>query len=221
VIFRLTLLIGICLSFLNAGLLDFKRISKIYSSYERGDFKESRDMLVSLKKDNPIYYYNLANSYYKLGRYKLAILYYKRAFGSGVGEPARLHNLGNSYFKLKEYKNAIVAFEVALKIADDSDTRYNLELAKEALKKREEKKEQQKKEKKKKKRNKKEKNGKSKKKNKKKLSKKELKKLEELRRKMQLKEELKKMVHKSFKEKKVPVIMYPLKQSSKNREKPW
>jgi Ca-activated chloride channel family protein len=208
-----------------AGLFDFQKVPQLYKSYSGKDFNSTKDILFSLKEESPIYYYNLGNVYYKLGRYQEAVRSYKRAFGEGVDEHSRLHNLANTYFKLKEYKKALSVYEIALKIRDDADTRYNLELTKKLLqKKRNTKKSTKKsKEKKKEKSIQKSKNKSDKKSQKeaKKLSKKELQKLNELEKKLQRKNQLKKMMSKSFKDRKVPVIMYPLNKKAENRVKPW
>ncbi len=119
--------------FLLAGILDFQKISKAEDAYSKGDYKNSLKHLKSLKKDTPSYYYDLGNSYYKTANYKSAISAYKRAKGDGVDESARLHNLGNSYFKKGDLKKAIIAYEASLKIKENRDTRYNLEVAKKLL----------------------------------------------------------------------------------------
>lgn len=206
---------------LNAGLFDFTKLSKSEKLYSSGDYNGSAKVLKSFAVDSNVYRYDMANTYYKAGRYKEAISYYKRAFGDGVDELSRIYNLGNCYFKLQDYNNAILAFQIALKIRDDNDVKANLALA---IKKLHEPKEPKKKPKKQKdKKKKKEKNGKSKKKNKKKLSKKELKKLKELAKKKLLQKELKKMLNSSLKERKVEVLMYRVKEGDTKNEplNPW
>ncbi len=220
---RVLLLLTILFSSSFAGLLDFRKLDKIYNSYEAKDYNTTKALLQSMQQDNPADNYNLANTYYKLGNYEAAVRYYKRAFGEGVDEHNRLHNLANSYFKLKEYKKALLVYKIALKIREDKQTRYNLELTKKAM--------QQKKNPKKRKQNKKHKKEKSVKKSKhkskkraakkKKLSQKDLKELKKLQKRLQRKKELKKMIRKSFQDKKVPVIMYPLNKESTNQLRPW
>ena len=215
------LLLLFALSFADAGLFDFIKRSTIQKSYTQGDYNTTKDTLLALHKDRAVDNYNLANVYYKLGRFKEAIRYYKRAFGEGVDEHDRLHNLGNSYFLSKEYKRAITAYSYALKLREDADTQHNLELAQEALKKPKQQKEQDRKKKKEK--SKKNSPNKSDKKQKeaRKLTKKELKALDDLKKRLQHKEEIKKMLQKNFKDKKVPVIMYPLNQKEAERKEPW
>ena len=218
---KVTLYLLLSLSFVHGGLFDFMKSSRVAKSYSRGDYNRTKDALLALYKDRPKYNYNLANIYYKLGRYSEAIRYYKRSFGEGVDEHNRLHNLGNSYFLSKEYKRAITAYTYALKFRDDADTQHNLELAQEALKKPKQQKEQEKKKKKEK--SKKNSPNKSDKKQKeaRKLSKKELQALDELKKRLQHKEEIKKMLQRNFKDKRVPVIMYPLQQKEVDSQEPW
>jgi Ca-activated chloride channel family protein len=128
--------------FLVAGLMDFATISEAQEAYKQRDYNKSVHLLESLKKDSPSYYYDLGNSYYKAKNYSKAIEAYKRAKGEGVDEHSRLHNLGNSYFKSKKLKEAVVAYETALKIKDDAQTKYNLELTKKLLEQKKKKKAQ-------------------------------------------------------------------------------
>ena len=218
---RISLLLLLLPYLATANFFDFAKISAISKSYKEGDFNTTKKLLLSLHEDTPQYHYNLANTYYKLGRYNEAIKEYKRAFGQGVDEHSRLHNLGNSYFRIKDYKSAIIAYYYALKLKEDPQTRYNLELAKEALKKPKHQKEQSKKKKKEKKKKNSQKQSKKRQQEARKLTKKEIKALNDLKKRLKQKEEIKKMLQKSFKEKKVPVIMYPLYQKRENSKEPW
>jgi len=221
----LTLLLFI--NFANANLFDFITISKAKELYKRGDFNNSIKEFQKLKQDNPVYNYNLANSYYKASRYKKAVTYYKRAFGNGVDETNRLFNLGNSYFNLKDYEKAIFAYKMAQKIKDSKETRANLLLA---LKMREtkEKKSQKEKDKKskklkKKKQDKKRSKKNSEKKNSKKLNNKEIKKVQKLTKKNILNKKMRNMIKKSYKNRKIPILMYKIKVKDKNNmtNNPW
>ncbi|HGZ70196.1 MAG TPA: tetratricopeptide repeat protein [Nitratifractor sp.] len=207
----------------DAGLFDFKNSAELYSSYSAKDYNKSKEILLSSGQESPVYNYDLANVYYKLGRYQEALKYYKRAFGKDVDEQSRLHNLGNTYFMLNEYKKALSIFEIALKIRDDKDTRYNLELTKKLLQKKKEPKKSDKKKKQKEKsvQKSKQKSDKESKKKVKKLSKKELQRLNKLEKRLQQKKRLKKMLEKSFKDRKVPVIMYPLIKKPEEKRRPW
>jgi len=216
------LIILITLTYLNADLFNFVKLFKAKSLYENGDFNTSAKILKSLNYDTPSYNYNLANTLYKTQKYNKALIYYKRAFGNSVNEAYRLYNIGNCYYKLKDYDNAITAYQLSLKIKEDNDTKVNLALAKRAkYKKPEKKKDSQKKKKEKKKR--KEKQKKNSKKKSKKLTKKDLKKLQKMLKKKKLKKKMKKLIKQSFKNKKVPVLMYKYKDGTDKIESsnPW
>ena len=216
---RFLILTLMLFSILKAGLFDFEKLQKAEELYRAKDYNASAEILINLHKDTPVYNYNIASSYYKAKSYHKALKYYKRAFGDGVDELARLYNIGNCYFKLNKLDSAITAYKIALKVRQDEDVLYNLKQAINAKKvKKTKPKEQQKKKHKKKK----EKQGKSKKKRKK-LSKKELKKLKELQKKRELNKKLKKMIKRSFKDRKVPVLMYRIKEGSNTEapKNPW
>jgi Ca-activated chloride channel family protein len=226
----LILFFAVTLNF--ASIVDFNKISKATLLYNSGNYKESYSSFKELKSDTPEVNYNIANTLYKQGKYKAAIKYYKRAFGASVDEANRIYNIGNCYFLLKEYDNAIFAYKMALKLKDDEDTKANLALAykiKNRPKKQSKKDKQKKKEGKgaKDKQNK-GKKGKSSKKstNKdKKLTKEELKMLKELEKKTKFKKELKKMLNRSLKDKKAPVLMYRIDSGNTKAKpqelKPW
>lgn len=126
---------------LNASLTDFKTIQDAKEAYEAKEYTASAALLKSLEAKSPEKSYNIGNAYYKAKRYDEAIKAYEQA--QGVDEAARLHNIANSYFQKNELKKAIDTYEDALKIKEDEATRFNLELAKEKMKRQEEKNSQQ------------------------------------------------------------------------------
>ena len=73
-------------------------------------------------------------------KYKEAIEKYE-SIKEPTLEAKKLHNIGNAYAQMKKMDEAIKSYQEALKIADDADTKYNLELLKK--KKEEQKKKQQ------------------------------------------------------------------------------
>lgn len=210
-----------CICAANASLFDFMSEAAIKSSYSSGDYNKTLKLLQTLD-DTATVHYDLGNILYKLGRYSEAVREYKRAFGDGVDEHNRVHNLGNCYLRLGEYDSAIAAFTVALKLKDDADTRYNLAVAKrEKSKPKKPKRKKKKSHQKHKSGNTDKKKSSSNKKNKpQKLTKKELKQLEAMQKRAQLKKELQKMMKKSFKERKIPVILYKLDTKSKRATNP-
>ncbi|SMC09081.1 VWA domain-containing protein [Nitratiruptor tergarcus] len=126
----------------HAGLTDFKTIKEAKEAYSRGNYESAVEEFrkITAIKKSPQSYYDLANALYKSGKYKEAIRYYNKVQTDDKElEFRKLHNLGNSYFKLQKYKKAIEMYEKALKIKEDKDTRFNLELAKKMLKKQQQK----------------------------------------------------------------------------------
>jgi Ca-activated chloride channel family protein len=83
--------------------------------------------------------YNLGNAYYENNSYAEAFTRYKQAgevAQSKAQKHKAYHNMGNVFMNEKEYAKAVEAYKEALRNnpADD-ETRYNLALAKEMLKK--------------------------------------------------------------------------------------
>ena len=94
---------------------------------------------ISKSADNPAASYNLGNAYYETESFGEAFGRYKEA-GERADEKAdkhrAFHNMGNVYMQRKEYENAVEAYKEALRNnPGDEETRYNLALAKELLKK--------------------------------------------------------------------------------------
>jgi Ca-activated chloride channel family protein len=124
-----------CFVFLSAGLTDFKTIQEAKEAYEAKEYGKSAVLLNSLDTKSPQKIYNTGNAYYKAKKYDEAIKAYEQA--QGIDEAARLHNIGNSYFQKNNLDKAIDSYEKVLKIKEDKDTRFNLELAKEKKKQQE------------------------------------------------------------------------------------
>ena len=127
--FRMTLIMILSSLSLFGGLLDFKTLEKAKDAYGEGHYKESAAAYGSLDHQNDEVHYNLGNAYYKEKEYKKAIAEFKQVNAPELKAKA-LHNLGNSYAQSKKIDDAIAAYEEALKLSDDADTKYNLELLK-------------------------------------------------------------------------------------------
>lgn len=94
---------------------------------------------ISKSGENPAAPYNLGNAYYEEESYSEAFGRFKEA-GERAGEKPEkhkaYHNMGNVYMQRKEYENAVEAYKESLRNNPaDEETRYNLALAKEMLKK--------------------------------------------------------------------------------------
>lgn len=83
--------------------------------------------------------FNLGNAYYRNETYSEAFGRFKEAGETASGKTDKhkaYHNMGNVFMKRKEYEKAVEAYKEALRNdPTDEETRYNLALAKELLKK--------------------------------------------------------------------------------------
>lgn len=83
--------------------------------------------------------YNLGNAYYNKETYSEAFGRFKEAGETATEKKNKhkaYHNMGNVFMKRKEYEKAVEAYKEALRNnPKDEETRYNLALAKEMLKK--------------------------------------------------------------------------------------
>ncbi len=130
----LTLLLTI---FSSASLLDFKYLDDAKEAYLKKDYKKAEELYNKIENDNAKF--NLADTLYREKKYKDAIDVYNSIDSKDL-EFKKLHNIGNSYAKLNKIDDAIKSYEEALKIKDDKDTKFNLELLKKKKKQQEKKK---------------------------------------------------------------------------------
>jgi len=124
------------------GMLDFNYLEKANKAFNKGDFKSASDNYSKVNSDEARY--DLANSLYKQKKYKEALSTYKSISNKDL-EFAKLHNMGNCQAQLKQNDEAIKSYQDALKIKDDKDTKFNLELLKKQKKKNDKKKKENKK----------------------------------------------------------------------------
>ncbi len=137
------LLIMIPLSvMLQASLLDFKWLQDAKEAYQEGNYTQALKTFQKVEKKSDALLYDQANSYYKEGNYTQAQKLYAQ-----IQDPKlafkKWHNLGNSYAQLGKLDEGINAYEEALKIKEDKDTQFNLELLKKKKKEQEQKKKDQ------------------------------------------------------------------------------
>lgn len=101
---------------------------------------------ISKSPDNSVAPYNLGNAYYENETYNEAFGRFKEAGEASNSKEEKhkaYHNMGNVFMKRKDYAKAVEAYKEALRNnPKDEETRYNLALAKELLKKDEEEKKQ-------------------------------------------------------------------------------
>ena len=97
---------------------------------------------ISKSGDNNTAPYNLGNAYYNKETYSEAFGRFKQAGELANEKPDKhraYHNMGNVFMKQKQYEKAVEAYKEALRNnPKDEETRYNLALAKELLKKEQE-----------------------------------------------------------------------------------
>tara|TARA_R110002049_G_scaffold155109_1_gene319932 strand:+ start:4696 stop:5562 length:867 start_codon:yes stop_codon:yes gene_type:complete len=94
---------------------------------------------IAKSEENTAAPFNLGNAYYNNETYSEAFGRFKQAgelATSKEGKHKAYHNMGNVFMKNKEYEKAVEAYKQALRNnPTDEETRYNLALAKELLKK--------------------------------------------------------------------------------------
>lgn len=113
---------------LHAGALAFWHEYQARESYEAGEFKAAAEHYEKLAEENEAYdvAFNLANSYYQLGRFDEAVILYEAirtddpAFKSAV-----YYNLANTYARKEEFEKADRFYLKSLILKYDSDTDHN------------------------------------------------------------------------------------------------
>lgn len=97
---------------------------------------------ISESTENAAAPFNLGNAYYNNETYSEAFGRFKEAGETATAKTEKhnaYHNMGNVFMKRKDYAKAVEAYKEALRNdPSDEETRYNLALAKELLKKDEE-----------------------------------------------------------------------------------
>ena len=132
------ILVGVGQGDLKASNLSFVEKYRAQKAYESGDYKEAlrhfQALALALKSDAS--FYDLANAYYKIGKYKKAIKIYNDIHSD---KPMLVYkkyfNIGNCYFRLGNYEKALEAYLQAQKFHNEPDLEHNIELTKKRLKK--------------------------------------------------------------------------------------
>ncbi len=125
-----------------ARVFDFFDIKKAEDAYSKEDYKKAISYFqkVAISKRDNESFYDLANAYYKAGKYKKALKVYAdiRSIDESLNYK-KYFNIGNSYFKLGKFEDALKAYNRAKEIKSEPDLKHNIELAKKRLKDRREK----------------------------------------------------------------------------------
>ena len=117
-----------------ADLLDFISLKDAKEAYINKDYKKAENLYKEVDKNEQTQY-NIANSLYNQKKYKEAQEYYQNIKTKDQNlQYKSLHNLGNTYVKQNNLKKAKKAYEDALKIKDDIQTKQNLDTVNKALK---------------------------------------------------------------------------------------
>ncbi|BBG65964.1 TPR domain protein in aerotolerance operon [Hydrogenimonas sp.] len=129
---------------LYAGIFDFMTLKKAEEAYAGGKYKEAAKLYSKIAKEgSDEARFNAGDALYKAGDYRGALKMYESVTSPEL-KFEKLHNMGNCYAKLGEIGKGIEAYKEALKIREDSDTRFNLELL-EKMKRQKERREREKK----------------------------------------------------------------------------
>ena len=116
--------------FLSAGVFDFVTLKEAKEAYEKGEYKKAASLYEKIAKEgSDEARFNAADALYKAGDYKGALKMFESVASTDL-KFEKLHNMGNCYAKLGEIDKGIKAYEEALNIKEDKDTRFNLELLK-------------------------------------------------------------------------------------------
>ncbi len=130
--------------YVDAGIMDFALIEKGQKAYADGDYNISVQAFEELSHSKPKneVWFDLAGSYYKSGRYKMAFHTYEKIVTSDTKlEMAKLYGMANALVKLGELEKGAQLYRKVLEMGEDEDARANLELVLKLLEKRKKKKE--------------------------------------------------------------------------------
>ena len=127
---KVILLLFILIQFLNASIFDFQTLDEAKKAYESGNYEKAAKLYTKIAEEgNDEAKFNAADALYKAGKFQEALILFKSISSKNL-EFEKLHNMGNCYAKLEKFNDAINMYEAALKIREDKDTRFNLELLK-------------------------------------------------------------------------------------------
>ncbi len=118
---------------------DIREGNKLYNQLK---FEEAEILYKKALTKNPDYpkaTYNLGNTIYQQDRNKEAVNQFElveKIFDKKISKAEAYHNMGNAFMKEKQYDRAVEAFKNSMRNnSKDEETRYNLALAQELLKK--------------------------------------------------------------------------------------
>ncbi len=114
---------------LQAGVLDDYRLHQAQVLQQEGRYLRALEAYRKLPQTNDAVRYNMANLYYRLGRFDEALALYRTVEAPSL-QGRRLYNMGNCYAIKGAWRKAMRFYQAALKFApEDPDLRYNLKKA--------------------------------------------------------------------------------------------
>lgn len=132
------------------GQNERKLVKEGNSLYDKGKFKEAEmdyRKALEAKKNSTRGQFNLGDAVYQQRNFDESTKIFGNLSDSKLSSKDKAsvyHNLGNSLLEAKDYEKSISAYENALvNNPSDRDTKYNLEYAKEMIKKQQQQKQQQ------------------------------------------------------------------------------
>lgn len=114
----------------NANILDAITLKNSYNSYNNHNYSHTIKHISNIESNSLHKSILKANSYYKNGEFKKAIIQYKAIKSTNTDiKKILFYNIANSFMKLSNYKNAIIYYTRVLQIDEDKDALHNLEIA--------------------------------------------------------------------------------------------
>ena len=114
---------------LEAGLLDDYRLHEAQTMQRTGHYLRALEAYRKLPQKRDAARYNMANLYYRMGRFDEALALYRTVEAPSL-QGRKLYNMGNCYAVKGDWQKALRFYRAALKfLPRDPDLRYNLKKA--------------------------------------------------------------------------------------------
>lgn len=112
-----------------ASFLDTVHLWLAYQNYHEADYNQTHTQLMRIENHTLESKMALANTYYKLYRYKEAIQTYQSIRSTSIPAKKQLYyNLANAYAQLGTYDKAREYYVKTLQLGEDVDARHNLKM---------------------------------------------------------------------------------------------
>ncbi len=120
----------------SAGVFDFIKLQKAHSYYEQKQYEKAIEYYKDVTPASEVNY-NIANALYRQHKYLKAVIYYKRALSTDKLLNAKIfYNIGNCYVQRGKLELAKAQYERSLKLHAYEQTKKNLNIITQELKKR-------------------------------------------------------------------------------------